>query len=701
MEECSDSSEVGMRRLSLIDFSSADDWLINSPFDNQKGLKTFQFLDDNALHVPPPPISIQQQPKPIDSPPTKNFNLRKSLAWDSAFFTSDGFLDADEISSMIGNDDEKTDKLTATGSNAGKSNKLMLPPIQEFLHCSTDSLSTLASETFTLQSSECDLFDDVRASIQKSSKKLTTTDGNNKPRSGTVRSSTKMDLATRNRLKPKVTPKKPGASIQVPVKVTQQVSKSIIKSGGSAPLVSKQPKVIARGGPVSTISAKRTSLGANRVKIEQDSGNATGKGRIPMPKAPVLGSLRNVVPRPAVRNSRPSSISSATSKRELRTSCSSLESSDSVSSSSITQASLNYLKKKINVNMVNTPSKATTKVPLRTAPKKQNQPGWPQISPSISPASSISEWSVDSSSSASTVNLTCNSSRFSVAEGSPQVFNSEKYSTKQSSAGSHTRVDESSKRATTGTGVLRPDSMKPTGLRMPSPKIGFFDGARSSGRTPNGTTQSQYGSPKVGSESISPSGNLNKIKLAGKPQIIKPSGKYVAQQTPKFKSPSTFKELSTKVSSTLRKNAKGSPISPEVQSIASLKIREECQVETKGGDMVIKGSMEKDSNFSDLKDGVKEKAYFENEVGCFKDEKSSAPKESADNVLPSHHQVSSNDSSIVGEKSMILVCTEKEEVASHSRIPFATMDSFCNSENLLDVSLGLTAGETEKMPVGE
>ncbi|KAM7264916.1 hypothetical protein ACFE04_002599 [Oxalis oulophora] len=95
---------------------------------------------------------------------------------------------------------------------ARKCNKLMLPQIQEFVHRSTDSLSTLASETFTLQSNECDLFDDIKAFIQKSSKKATTmvtTDGN-KPRSGIVRNHMKMVFGE-SRLDKPLRPKKKGA----------------------------------------------------------------------------------------------------------------------------------------------------------------------------------------------------------------------------------------------------------------------------------------------------------------------------------------------------------------------------------------------------------------------------------------------------------------------------------------------------------
>ena len=68
-----------------------------------------------------------------------------------------GVLDAEELSSMITKPDKKE--------------KHMLPGIQEDLTGSTESISTLQSDCLTLESNEDDLFMDIRASIQRSSKK--------------------------------------------------------------------------------------------------------------------------------------------------------------------------------------------------------------------------------------------------------------------------------------------------------------------------------------------------------------------------------------------------------------------------------------------------------------------------------------------------------------------------------------------------
>lgn len=70
-----------------------------------------------------------------------------------------GFLEPEELSSMIGG-----------GGCTGKIVKSVLPGIQEdaLSRRSTDSLSTLASDTLTMRSLEADFFEDIRASIQKS-----------------------------------------------------------------------------------------------------------------------------------------------------------------------------------------------------------------------------------------------------------------------------------------------------------------------------------------------------------------------------------------------------------------------------------------------------------------------------------------------------------------------------------------------------
>lgn len=137
----------------------------------------------------------EQEPRPNETfevgkaKKNSRCNLRKSLAWDSAFFTSagtclwtlgiyfvfglmgcsvcfivtamcfvySGVLDAEELSSII--------------EGVEKDEKHPLQGIKEDVHMSSESITTLESDSLISEGLEADLFEDIRASIQKSSKK--------------------------------------------------------------------------------------------------------------------------------------------------------------------------------------------------------------------------------------------------------------------------------------------------------------------------------------------------------------------------------------------------------------------------------------------------------------------------------------------------------------------------------------------------
>lgn len=102
----------------------------------------------------------------------------------------------------------------------------------------------------------------------------------------------------------------------------------------------------------------------------------------------------------------------------------------------------------------------------------------------ISPASSISEWSTESSSN-STLEQRSNSSRASLHSISSKrisIDSDTSHEGRNHSVGPHTQttglLSQSVKKTSSQSSVLPPASMKPSGLRLPSPKIGFFDGVR-------------------------------------------------------------------------------------------------------------------------------------------------------------------------------------------------------------------------------
>ena len=221
-------------------------------------------------------------------------------------------------------------------------------------------------------------------------------------------------------------------------------------------------------------------------------------------KTPALGGSRNIVPRPTLA-SKSSSRSPASSKTELTTSCSSLESCASVSSDRINKSSLNRIKQKNDSRIVNPSSSGyTITTESKIASKGNSQAGRSklstflksstEVSSNISPASSISEWSSESSSSTSAANQRSNIVRASLGTGSRkelttncdarQVLDSQNHPTGQCSLGDGAEVtgllDDSVNKVSAGSsGLLHPASIKPSGLRMPSPKIGFFDGVSS------------------------------------------------------------------------------------------------------------------------------------------------------------------------------------------------------------------------------
>ncbi|XVE76235.1 hypothetical protein DITRI_Ditri12bG0156500 [Diplodiscus trichospermus] len=554
--------DFDIKGLSLIDVSSEDDSLIKSPLcsplnpqSSEKGseTKTVRFAMDpdkkeislgsleEAGKLEEPPDSLEQDKARKNG----KYNLRKSLAWDNAFFTSAGVLDPEELSSMLG------------GKEKGEIHTL--PGIEEDVKKSCDSLTTLDSETLTLESLEADLFEDIRASIQKSNKVSNAAISSGKRElkpmdSGTVSSSKKVEFAIQDKMKQKAAPKKPTTiGVKDSGKTLKSVStvRSVARSRESASSFHRPPKVLSSVGPMSTAPTKRVSLGAKNLKMEKDAKTVTGRGTSVL-KTPALAGPRYVVPRPK-QSSKSSSCSPASSKTELTTTCSSLESCASASSCSINKSSYNLIKVKNESRILDSSSSGyTITTPSKIASKDKNQAGnsklstflksSTKLSSSISPSSSISEWSSESSSSTSTVNQRSNSVRASLSSGSHDrkvlptncdallVLDSQNHPAGQCSQGECAEVTGTldnivSPETSAGKSVLlHPASMKPSGLRMPSPKIGFFDGVRSSGRTPNGSMLSQpglpSGLPKIGAKSTNPSGSSNKAKI-GKLQPVR------------------------------------------------------------------------------------------------------------------------------------------------------------------------------------
>ncbi|PPR91518.1 hypothetical protein GOBAR_AA29154 [Gossypium barbadense] len=753
MVDSEKQSDSNMKGLSLIDVSSEDDSLINSPLaypinlkSSEKGseTKTVRFAVDpesvemavgsteEAGKVKEPSESSEQEKT------SKNgkYNLRKSLAWDSAFFTSEGFLEPEELSSMLG------------GNEKGQIQAL--PGIQEDVNKSYDSLTTLDSETLTLESLEADLFEDVRASIQKSNKVSVTANSSGKKEfkttdTKTVSCSKKVELPTQDKkiqIKQKATPKKPNVGVKDSGKTVKQTVRSVARAGESTLSLHKPPKILSGVGHTPT---KRASLGAKTVKMDKDAKTVTGRGTTVL-KTPALVGSRNIVPRPKL-SSKSSSCSPASSKTELTSSCSSLESCASFSSNRTNKSSLNLIKHKNGPRIVNPSSGSAISARSRIAPKGKIQAGSSKpptfvksstkFSSSISPASSISEWSSESSSSISATNQSSNVVRDSLGTGSRKGLTTKRDAHQRldsqnlptGSEGDGTEVngslDESENKVSAGTSrLLHPGSVKPSGLRMPSPKLGFFDGVRSSGRTPNGSMLSHSGVtsglPKIGAKSTSPGGNSNKAKI-GKLQpvrsltVIQSPKVDVKQTSSAVKSRSSLSiqkspVAATKIPSSLRNLNTSTGMSLKLQSTSSPRTGRESYSKAQGIGSAGKVEIVPLDGVTESTADIASKTDVQNTIAseaenktygcpCFKKEE--APVE--DRIVAVQKEPIADFENSMSNPTPTSPSPMISEVTCGSRIPFSVKDSFCNTDASLDVLSGSTvvAEKTTVLPLSE
>ncbi|XP_031113664.1 uncharacterized protein LOC116017257 [Ipomoea triloba] len=504
-------------------------------------------------------------------------NLRKSLAWDSAFFTDAGVLDAEELSTMV--------------KGAEKIEKNVMPRIEEDVERSTDTISTLASDSVALEHLEAELFEDIRASIQRSNKVSNVMTSTRKEVSsvadnGGNSASKKADATLKNVPKPKLAPKRAiGAQTLGMLKSQQKHTDGIqgsrksikldnprvtqpVKTGDLTSSLAKLPKLPSKANPIPATMAKRASLSANHVKIDHDNtktNTVAGKGAHTS-KVFDSSNACKALPKPALSSKASSMRFSAASK--MQSSRSSSDSTGSTLSDKAGKPNLPMARRKLVSKPVSQPSSASMlKTPSKTALKNRVSSGNSAISAylmsskinsSISPASSISEWSSASasSSSCSIINERSNKSRISFDTSSCISLESDA-STLDFTNSSSNQISEklnqgtaspkeNTRKTSTQSDTVSLPPMKPSGLRMPSPKIGFFDGVKSA-RTPNGTMQKQSTAlPKIGTTLCSPNGRSNmKSKASGLPpsRMSTASGN-VNSGTQNLSSPTSFQDKS-------------------------------------------------------------------------------------------------------------------------------------------------------------
>ncbi|XP_047042827.1 endochitinase A-like [Lolium rigidum] len=430
----------------------------------------------------------EQAPERAESPkrrkPKGAVNLRKSLAWDSAFFTGEGVLDTEELG-IVNSTFRK-----AQGSR-------LLPGIAEELRRSTESTtSTIESESFLLESLDSDLFDNVRASVQRTlgkpdkapgvpaaSSKSTKAAAKAPPpvtaRKGVDRipltqSKIRPPGSTSNgcvgtKQRPQVTPKEP------------TVTRGGVSRAAEAKPSSKPPRALPRvatmGAPANTtatsgVSDKRSSTGGvvNRQPVGKSANTSAG-----VPSRPGWGTKTSSTTKSGALSSTsiPSLHSApmgimAGAKTKSPTLIGKTRTAQRVPIRSSSRAGISKVEP-----VIASRNKIVTRSSIESA------------SPTISPSSSVDSMSsvISGVSTASTIGRVSQTS--------------ESFSTRSSSLSPSTRKSNdhppiTKPRALTVTEGTPCDNrksnidtsnqgngFKPSGLRRPTPKIGYFDAEKS------------------------------------------------------------------------------------------------------------------------------------------------------------------------------------------------------------------------------
>ncbi|KAL5569241.1 hypothetical protein UlMin_025816, partial [Ulmus minor] len=383
-------------------------------------------------------------------------NLRQSIAWDHAFFTNAGLLDPEELSIV----------------NKGfKNYDTHLPGIEQDVSRSTESNYSLDSGTSSLTSLEMDLFEDMKASRPNSANTPSSSSSSLKLQRG--KASKKLEASSQTRMKNTPPLRRLTIDSHANERCTKKASRSVPSqkqlSAGSGELNSssshKPPKTLNKVKQTAKVSTKRASPGANSLKVGTPIA-ASGKC-LTIPKKPSLGKSLSLT-NSTTLSPKPSSSGFPTAITEL------------VSRSQNNSGST-----------FQTPSRCTTKD--KSKQESTSHPGimlsTPMPSSCTSLGSSLDGWSSESSST-SVIQRSCNlreslgttCRHVSFENSASQESAPRSHLHNLSSAGQGNRetmhLDHHGRKISLVTRSL-PSSIsktsKPSGLRMPSPKIGFFD----------------------------------------------------------------------------------------------------------------------------------------------------------------------------------------------------------------------------------
>ncbi|XP_039027679.1 uncharacterized protein LOC120161533, partial [Hibiscus syriacus] len=347
---------------------------------------------------------------------------RRSLAWDAAFFTSAGML------TYTWGTESRRVVLVNNGYRKSETVTHILPGIEQEFWKSTESDSTLDSD-YSLSSLEIDLFDDMRASMQKSSKESNLLNSSSKLQSqtGIPNSHFSKRMDTTSRVKP--FPASEGQKLQQMEWGRQQKRPSILQNH-----MYVQFRILVQISLLWKNISKKPCIG--------DRGTPSPEHHLHIPTS-LLKSFR---------------ICCGHSASILRTPCSLRRKNDLVASDS----------------GVRTPTRSLTLHKSKLI--DSSQPISLQSTPNslrTSLLTSIDCWSSESSASLDHVGTGNCSSEQLVPSGSKEA------------RFPHQDVCRFSKGSCHLLSTVSREA-KPSGLRLPSTKIGFFEPGNSRELTPNG-----------------------------------------------------------------------------------------------------------------------------------------------------------------------------------------------------------------------
>ncbi|KAJ6322907.1 hypothetical protein OIU77_012694 [Salix suchowensis] len=408
---------------------------------------------------------VSESRKKFDS--ESEFNLRKSLAWDSAFFTSPGVLDPEELEalSILGKSaiDEcslrrslawdsafftssgvlNAEELSLVNGGFRLSQGHTLPGIIEVWR-SAESNSTRNADAYSLASLEIDLFDNMRSSVQKSNDASSTRETSTRK----VRRENEMQRGNTSK--------------------ASDASSRLRGPNKESKLFLKPPQIFCQNRNLSAAPNRKASSGANHVKLE-DRGAQVAYGRTKI----------------------------LSKKTCIRNSCCIIRSSTPPVKSS---SSIAPFGKRVSASNSRTPRQysAGNIKELVNSSNSTCLLSTPKSSSCTSPASSTDGCSSESSSiilnprsGAIRASTACRGISF--GKDASQISDSKRRERNESCLvhESHetkfmkAQLNKTPERTSLNASIV-PKGLQSSSLRMPSPKIGFFDVGNSVDIAPNG-----------------------------------------------------------------------------------------------------------------------------------------------------------------------------------------------------------------------